>query len=152
MTTGPWKPIKLETYQNRIADLDIRSEVSIALDVKLSATFAFSEKTPGYASFVLKKPDGSVEASADKIPVNGAGLAKVQFEWQAGEIQLWYPVGYGAQPLYIVEVVLTDKVRWNNRNHRLSMNLISFACRAELFLTRELTKSLSAVLSSSRTD
>lgn len=118
MTTGPWKPIKLETYENHIADLDIRSEISVALDVKLSATFTFSEKTPGYASFILKKPDGSVEASADKIPVNGAGLAKVQFEWQAGEIQLWYPVGYGAQPLYTVEVSLTDKVRGNKYNDR----------------------------------
>ncbi|KAF8192560.1 glycoside hydrolase family 2 protein [Pholiota molesta] len=109
MTVGPWKPIKLETYHNRITDLDVRSEVSEALDVKLSASFAFSEKTPGYASFVLKKPDGSVEASADKIPVNGAGIAKVNFEWQAGEIQLWYPVGYGSQPLYTVEVLVTDK-------------------------------------------
>ncbi|KAF8974313.1 beta-mannosidase [Flammula alnicola] len=109
MTIGPWKPIKLETYQNRIMELDVRSEVSEALDVRLSATFTFSEKTPGYASFVLKKPDGSVEASANKLPVNGAGLAKVQFEWQPEEIQLWYPVGYGAQPLYTVEVELTDK-------------------------------------------
>lgn len=110
MTAGPWKPIKLETYQNRIVDLDVRSEVSAALDVKLAATFSFSEKTPGYASFILKKPDGTVEASAEKIPVNGAGVAKVQFEWQAGEIQLWYPVGHGTQPLYTTEVVLTDKV------------------------------------------
>lgn len=112
MTVGPWKPIKLETYHNRITDLDVRSEVSEALDVKLSASFAFSEKTPGYASFVLKKPDGSVEASADKIPVNGAGIAKVNFEWQPGEIQLWYPVGYGSQPLYTVEVLVTDKVSY----------------------------------------
>ncbi|KAF9482428.1 glycoside hydrolase family 2 protein [Pholiota conissans] len=109
MTVGPWKPIKLETYQNRITDFDVRAQVSEALDAKLSASFSFSEKTPGYASFILKKPDGSVEASAEKIPVNGAGVAKVNFEWQSGEIQLWYPVGYGAQPLYTVEASLTDK-------------------------------------------
>lgn len=109
MTVGPWKPITLETYQTRITDLDVRSEVSETLDVKLSATFTFSEKTPGFASFVLKSPDGEVEASSNKIPV-GTGHAKVSFEWDAGQLQLWYPVGYGAQPLYTVEVELTDIV------------------------------------------
>ncbi|KAH9483065.1 Beta-mannosidase B [Psilocybe cubensis] len=107
MTVGPWKPIALETYQTRITDLDVRSEVSETLEVKLSATLTFSEESPGFASFVLKSPDGKVEASSNKIPIV-TGHAKVSFEWGAGQLQLWYPVGYGAQPLYTVEVELTD--------------------------------------------
>ncbi|KDR83785.1 hypothetical protein GALMADRAFT_133195 [Galerina marginata CBS 339.88] len=107
MTVGPWKPIRFETYQNRITDLDVRSEISEALEVKLSATFTFSEKTPGSASFVLKNADGTVEASSNRIPID-AGQANVDFEWHAGQLQLWYPVGYGAQPIYTVEVTLTD--------------------------------------------
>lgn len=109
MTVGPWKPILLQTYKNRITDLNVRSQVSEALDVKLSASFTLSEKAPGHASFVLKKPDGSVEASSNKISVD-LGRAQVDFEWKAGQLQLWYPVGYGAQPLYTVEVELTDLV------------------------------------------
>jgi beta-mannosidase len=110
MTVGPWKPITLEFYQIRITDLDMRSEVSESLDVRLSATFTFSEKTPGYVSFLLKRPNGSLEVSANKIHINGARRAKVDFEWKAGQLDLWYPVGYGAQPLYIVEIELTDQV------------------------------------------
>jgi beta-mannosidase len=108
MTVGPWKPITLEVYESRIVELDIRSQISEALDVKLSAMLTFSETISGYVSFVLRKPDGSVEASATKISVRG-GQASIDFEWQAGQLQLWYPVGYGSQPLYAVEVELADQ-------------------------------------------
>jgi beta-mannosidase len=113
MTIGPWRPIALEFYQNRIIELDIRSEVSESLNVKLSGAFTFSEKTAGYVSFLLKRPDGSLEVSANKLPVDGGGRAKVKFEWRAGQLELWNPVGYGAQPLYTVEVELTDQVSRN---------------------------------------
>ena len=110
MTIGPWRPIALEFYQNRIIELDVRSEVSESLDVKLSGVFTFSEKTAGYVSFLLMRPDGSLEVSANKLTVDKGGRAKVDFEWQAGHLELWNPVGYGAQPLYTVEVELTDRV------------------------------------------
>jgi beta-mannosidase len=113
MTIGPWRPIALEFYQNRIIELDVRSEVSESLDVKLSGAFTFSEKTAGYVSFLLKRPDGSLEVSANKLTVDRGGRAKVDFEWRAGQLELWYPVGYGAQPLYTVEVELTDQVSRN---------------------------------------
>ena len=113
MTIGPWRPIALEFYQNRIIELDVRSEVSEFLDVKLSGAFTFSEKTVGYVSFLLKRPDGSLEVSANMPTVDGGGRAKVDFEWRAGQLELWYPVGYGAQPLYTVEVELTDRVSRN---------------------------------------
>lgn len=108
MTVGPWKPISLHTYQNRITDFDVRSQVSEALDIKLSADFTFSEKAPGIVSFVLKKPDGTVEVSSD-LSTDG-GRANTAFDWDAGKLDLWYPVGYGAQPLYTAEAVLEDKV------------------------------------------
>lgn len=109
MTVGPWKPIALDVYESRIAELDIRSQISEALDVKLSVVITFPETISSYASFVLRKPDGSVEASANKIPVS-EGHAGIDFEWQPGQLQLWYPVGYGSQPMYAVEVELSDQV------------------------------------------
>lgn len=109
MTVGPWKPITLETYESRIVEMDIRSQLSEALDVKLTAVCTFSETTSSHTSFVLRRPDGSIEVSANKIPVSGRQVS-VDFEWQAGELQLWYPVGYGSQPLYTVEVELADEV------------------------------------------
>jgi beta-mannosidase len=109
MTVGPWKPVSLQTYQNRIVDLDVRSDVSESLDVKLTADITFSEKAPGLASFVLRTPDGSKEVFLTKTSTD-AGHCKVASEWASGELDLWYPVGYGTQPLYTVEVELADEV------------------------------------------
>lgn len=110
MTIGPWRPVTLHTYQNRISDVDVRSQVSESLAVKLIADLAFSEQVPGFASFVLKNANGSIEASANRIPIEN-GHCKVTFDWAPGKLDLWYPVGYGAQPMYMVEVELTDEVR-----------------------------------------
>ena len=109
MTVGPWKPISLQTSQKRITNLDIRTYVSESLDVKLTVEFALSGKTPGYAIFVLKNPNGSEETSVNSIPTD-TGNVQLSFEWEPGKVQLWYPVGYGAQPIYTVQVKLVDKV------------------------------------------
>ncbi|KAJ7667976.1 glycoside hydrolase family 2 protein [Mycena polygramma] len=106
MTTGPWKPISLHSYENRITDLDVRAQVSESLEVNLTAKFLFGKKE-GYASFVLKRPDGSVEVSGPKMPT-AKGVAQVSLAFDSGKLQLWYPVKYGDQPLYTVEVEITD--------------------------------------------
>lgn len=108
MTVGPWKQIVLHTYHHRISDVDIRSQVSQSLAVKLTAELTFSERELGFASFILKAPDGSVEASVNKISTD-TGRCKVTFEWAPGKLDLWYPVGYGTQPMYAVEVELTSE-------------------------------------------
>ncbi|KAF8076338.1 glycoside hydrolase family 2 protein [Lyophyllum atratum] len=108
MTVGPWKPISIQFYESRIVDLDVRSAISEALDVKLTADTTFSEKASGVVSFVLKAPDGSIEASATRIPTD-AGHAKVSFDFAAGKLDLWYPVGYGKQPLYTFEAELANE-------------------------------------------
>jgi len=110
MTVGPWKPISLQMYGNRIHNMDVRSQVSETLDVKLTAEFTCDEKIPGFLSFMLKAPDGSAVASTKKT-LTDEGLCQVAFEWPPGALALWYPVGYGAQPLYTVEVELMDEVR-----------------------------------------
>ncbi|KAG6855147.1 hypothetical protein C0991_006076 [Blastosporella zonata] len=107
MTVGPWKPISLQSYETRIVDLDIRTDVSEALDVKLTADLALSDSPNGSASFVLKAADGSVVAST--TATIDAGHAKVAFEFPAGKIDLWYPVGYGKQPLYTVEAKVSNE-------------------------------------------
>ncbi|KAJ7498968.1 glycoside hydrolase family 2 protein [Mycena latifolia] len=103
---GPWKPISLQCYENRITDLDVRAQVSESLEVDLTAKVSF-EKRQGYASFVLKRPDGSVEVSSPEMPTDN-GNCDVSFTFPSGQLQLWYPVNYGEQPLYTVEVFITD--------------------------------------------
>ena len=109
MTIGPWKPVRLETYKNRILDIDIRTQVSDALNVKLSAGITTSNNSSAFLSFVLKNPDGSIEKAVKRVAVE-SGRANITWEWPAGQLRLWYPVKYGGQPLYIAEIELVDKV------------------------------------------
>ncbi|KAF9075879.1 glycoside hydrolase family 2 protein [Rhodocollybia butyracea] len=108
MTTGPWKPVYLEMYHNRISDLYIKNDVSRDLAVNMTVEMTFFEKSPGQASLILKASDGAIVASNSNIRMDN-GHAQVTFSFKPGELQLWYPVGYGAQPLYTVEADITGE-------------------------------------------
>jgi len=110
MTIGPWKPISLHTYNVRITDLDVRSKVSEALDVKVTVDLTLSEKTSGLASIVLRAPQGHVIHMESDLQID-SGSVRAEFHFSPGELELWYPVGYGKQPLYAVEVTVSDSVR-----------------------------------------
>ncbi|KNZ79844.1 putative beta-mannosidase B [Termitomyces sp. J132] len=108
MNVGPWRPISLQTYETRIVDVDVRSDVSEALDVKVYADLTISSNAMGHASFVLKAANGSVVASTTAS--TNSGHAKAHFDLPAGKVDLWYPVGYGKQPLYTIEAKLTNEL------------------------------------------
>lgn len=107
MTVGPWKPIGLEIYNNRITDLDIRCRVSETLDSTVIAEFNYSPGR-GFVVFTLNDPDGKALASSAEMPTE-TGTSHVSFELKAGTLDLWYPVGYGKQPLYTAVVQLFDQ-------------------------------------------
>ncbi|KAF8138531.1 glycoside hydrolase family 2 protein, partial [Boletus edulis] len=107
MTAGPWRPIKFHTYDIYLADIDIRNVVSEALDVKISVDLLLSDKFSTLASITLKNPEGDVVYTEKNIKVE-SGNAHAEFEFPRGELQLWYPVHYGKQPLYSIVVAVTD--------------------------------------------
>lgn len=108
MTIGPWKPITLHTYNVHLTDIDVRSDVSEALDVGVTVDLTLSEKAPGgLASVTLKSAQDSVILSESNIKV-GSGSARAEFRFSSGVLELWYPVGFGKQPLYTVEVTISD--------------------------------------------
>lgn len=109
MTVGPWKPISLETYVARIVDLDVRGYVSEDLSASLDVTFSLSTQENGTALVNLKSPDGVLVAGQSNIKINTTD-AKAQFSLSSGTFDLWYPVRYGKQPLYTVEVQVADSV------------------------------------------
>jgi beta-mannosidase len=110
MTIGPWKPVSLHTYNIRFIDLDVRSKVSEALDVKVTVDLTLSEKTSGSISVVLRSAQGYVIHTENGLQCN-SGSARAEFHFSPGELELWYPVGYGKQPLYTIEVTVSDSVR-----------------------------------------
>ena len=109
MTVGPWKPIRLETYESRFADIDIRCRVSETLASMLSASFMVVGSAATFLSCSLRSPDGSIQKAIDKIHLE-SGHAEINWEWSPGIIELWYPTNYGGQPLYSVELALMDQV------------------------------------------
>jgi beta-mannosidase len=101
LTCGPWRPINLEIYESRIADLSAESVVEKSLksaDVKLVA------ETEGKADKVRFEIalDGKQIASQTTDCTSGA--ATVAFLIQDPE--LWYPIRYGKQPLYDIKATL----------------------------------------------
>ncbi|KAF6762656.1 beta-mannosidase [Ephemerocybe angulata] len=108
MTVGPWKPISLQTYTARVADVDVRVEVSENLEVQLSAEISLSDSVTGAVQVDLKNPEGNTVAS-EKLGVTDSKKAEFKKSFASGEVDLWYPVGYGKQPLYSLHVTLLDK-------------------------------------------
>lgn len=112
MTVGPWRPIYLHSYHTRISDLHISALVKESLDADLIVRIALSPlEAWTTAEVVLKDPESSTTiTSQSNINVNN-GAARIVFHFENGEVKLWYPVGYGEQPLYEVQVRIYDDVR-----------------------------------------
>ncbi|EIN10923.1 glycoside hydrolase family 2 protein [Punctularia strigosozonata HHB-11173 SS5] len=108
MTTGPWRPIFLHTYETRIDDLDIRSKVSPSLDVFLSVDCTLSHDVACTSSVALVDASGNRVIGGSNLTVKN-GYARAEFSLSAGTVDLWYPVGYGKQPIYTVEVQIADE-------------------------------------------
>ena len=107
MTVGPWKPITLQTYTARISDFHVKSIVSESLDTKfeVSLTASGALSSPLKANLTIKKPDGSV-LSTHELSLDTEGKGNLTLEYKKGELELWWPIGYGAQPLYTFHVSL----------------------------------------------
>ncbi|EIW82049.1 glycoside hydrolase family 2 protein [Coniophora puteana RWD-64-598 SS2] len=101
MTAGPWRPIHLHAYNVRIVDLDVRSKVSESLEVNTTVDIKLSEKITSTATIEIKNASGQVVAAANEVKIAG-GSARGEFKFAPGAIDLWYPVGYGKQPMYTV--------------------------------------------------
>ncbi|KAK5703757.1 hypothetical protein LTR97_002770 [Elasticomyces elasticus] len=103
MTCGPWRPVRLETYQARVEDLRVDYEVDADLKtVKGTITASVEGSSGTQVRFSAVFEDDVVfEGTAE---VDSHGQAKVEFH--VSEPKLWYPHGYGEQPLYTVKVTV----------------------------------------------
>jgi beta-mannosidase len=126
LTAGPWRPIRLEAYEQRIADLHCPVEVapdlssailpaSIEIEAGHDASANLSDLT---AHLSLYDPAGELIDEAT-LPVEGSQLSH---HFEVASPQLWWPNGYGAQPLYRLEVTLQqDTLELDRREQRLGI-------------------------------
>ncbi|KAF2750043.1 glycoside hydrolase family 2 protein [Sporormia fimetaria CBS 119925] len=101
-TCGPWRSVRLETYDARISDIRVDYQLEGPFSTA-NGTITASVEGPGKSVvFRVKLEDVLVfEESTDVVN----GIARVEF--RVKEPRLWYPHGYGAQPLYTATATLS---------------------------------------------
>lgn len=105
MTCGPWRAVRLETYQARVSDLRVDYEVDSSLKKVTGTISAFVEGPSAKAvNFTASLGDNTVFKGTANVDKDG--VAKVEFH--VNEPKLWYPHGYGEQPLYTVSATVTN--------------------------------------------
>lgn len=103
MTCGPWQPIRVETYNGRLADLwsDIKVDENLRTAI-ISANAQIEGCHGGNVSFVLSLDGKNISESI--VEVGNSQSASAEFNLDSPA--LWYPYGYGAQSLYEVAATL----------------------------------------------
>lgn len=109
MTAGPWRPIHLHSYSTRIKDLRVSSNVNSDLAVDLDVSLLLDAPSTGTADVVLLNSSNHVVVNKNDIKL-GNGDIKERFHLAKEDVELWYPVGYGKQPLYSVRVAIKNAV------------------------------------------
>ncbi|KAI9772125.1 MAG: hypothetical protein M1840_001414 [Geoglossum simile] len=95
LTCGPWRPINIETYESRIADLYFTIDVDPSLKSATIIAKADVEGSAEVVKFDIFLKDKVVSTETAYVT---QGTATATFLTRHPE--LWYPVGYGPQPLY----------------------------------------------------
>jgi beta-mannosidase len=120
---GIWKELRLEGYEGaRIEEVHLRQqhaegEVTVEAEVAVQSW----DEAPRSATLRIVAPDGQTfEASTDVGP-EGTGLLRVTIP----DPQLWWPNGYGAQPLYQAGVELHQGERLlERREYQLGLRTL----------------------------
>jgi beta-mannosidase len=103
MTCGPWRPINLELYTSRLADVYFTSSVDKSLS---AAQVVAKAEVEGDAADVKLAISIDGKELDSKVVKTSNGLATHTFDVQ--DPQLWYPRPYGKQPLYTLTATLLD--------------------------------------------
>jgi beta-mannosidase len=101
VTSGIWKPVRLESWEKvRIADFTVRQR-DVSTDVAhLSAEVEVLAASAGTARVSVLYDDAGTHAKALESVNLHTGLNVIAFPLEIRQPKLWYPAGYGEQPLY----------------------------------------------------
>ncbi len=125
-TSGIWKPVYLECSEARISDVwpqvELLQDGKAAL-LRLEVSVEAFAPLEGQLQVKLWRGDTKIELlESIKAPV---GHSVHEFELRVDDPELWWPLGYGQQPLYELEtVLLAGKERLDNDQLRLGLRSI----------------------------
>ncbi len=129
MTAGPWRDVRVECYDARIAEIacppaiaaDL-SHVSLPVSIHIED---YADRVPplgaqhaGHlllAKLILHAPDGQLH-SATSIVIQGESIEHC---FEVEKPQLWWPNGYGEQARYRLEVILEQAQQHLDRRELL---------------------------------
>lgn len=104
--SGLWRDVYLEGYDNaRLDSLYVRqfhNNGKVKLDIEIFLDI--EEKGEYIISLELLKPNGEIEALGKVSTTSNKGIWSID----VSEPELWWPNGYGKQPLYQLKAVLDD--------------------------------------------
>ncbi|EFQ92681.1 hypothetical protein P3342_006437 [Pyrenophora teres f. teres] len=114
-TCGPWREVRLETFQARFEDLRVDYKLDSGLE-SVQGTICATVQGVSADSVSFDVFDGDKQVFKETTKISN-GVAKVDFH--VNNPKLWYPHGYGEQPLYTVTATLfANEVKLHQTSRR----------------------------------
>jgi len=109
VTSGIWRPVHLETWNDeRISDFFIEQKHVTASVANLNAQVSIEAAKDGKAELTLTYANAVAPISIHRDVFLSAGHNVVDVAIQIEKPNLWFPAGYGGQPLYAFTARLSD--------------------------------------------
>ncbi len=124
---GIWKDLRLEAYNTaRLDDVHVRQEhAGGQVTITVDATVQRWSDAALTVAVQVTAPDGSTREATAAVGANDTASLRVPI----ADPQLWWPNGYGDQPLYAVAVALRpsdapDAAPLDTRDYRIGLRTI----------------------------
>ncbi|PJF43295.1 MAG: beta-mannosidase [Candidatus Thermofonsia Clade 1 bacterium] len=121
LTAGIWRPLYVEAYQARIAELHVQPSLSDDLARADLLVQAHIQGEAESARLTLYDPSGALIESVQVAPLDSA----VRHTFTLKAPRLWYPHGYGAQARYrVVAELIGARGVLDRRDVRLGLRKV----------------------------
>ncbi|HSB03081.1 MAG TPA: glycoside hydrolase family 2 protein [Anaerolineales bacterium] len=127
---GIWKDIRFEGYSVRFEDVHVRQHLNgdaAALSADISARVRGKEAVS--ASITVTSPSGERFENEERLlHLSEGDDDHADLSIEIPQPQLWWPSGYGSQPLYEVEVTLKDGTTiLDRRSYKIGLRTIELS-------------------------